>query len=164
MYLFHPALVCSSGTIALTVKWTRTVMYLGHCACPRQLNMNAASRLKTSHIQVMVTSGYLFFPACFPPCLPLFGRENPFSCRRLCFLNAPLFHKFKLKSYHEQTSRQPSANQMYWWLLTYILAGAATFANIFRYLCSRSIFAWHLACLAFYLVTQLVVCVALRSR
>lgn len=138
-----------------------TVMYFGHCACPRQLNMNAASRLKTSHIQVMVTSGYLFFSHL----LTAFRWTEPVLMSPASLLKRTTFPQIQAKISPRANFKtafcEPNGLMA---VNVYASRRLQRFANIFGFLCGRSIFAWHLARLAFYLATQLVVCVGLRSR
>lgn len=151
----------SAGISARTVKWTRTVMYFGHCACSRQLNMNAASRLKTSPIQVMVTSGYLFFSHL----LPAFRWTEPVLVSPASLLKRTTFPQIQAKipprANFKTAFCEPNVLMV---VNVHASRRLQRFANIFGFLCRRSVFAWHLVRLGFYLVAQLVVCVGLRSR
>lgn len=94
----HTWALCSSGrSRQRTANGCRR-----HCACSRQLNMNFASRLKTSHLQVRISSVYYFdgyFSLAYRSSV-VCCRGNSYFYRRFCVLNAPLFHKFHLKSLH----------------------------------------------------------------
>lgn len=110
--------------------------------------MNAASRLKTSHITgkdnvSLLLVSYLSFAY---PSSVLSGRGSYYSCRRLCVVNASLSHKLKLKSL-QQSPRQP-ADQMNLWLVTFMLAGAATLANTFHWVALVSLIMCTASCLS----------------
>lgn len=88
-----------------------------HCACSKQLNMNAASRLKTSHIQVRISPVYLLVKSRIV-CLPLLGPLCVVEvilthCRRLCVFKSIRFF-LKLKSLHvNKLQERLPADQMH---------------------------------------------------
>lgn len=118
----------------LSYAQTRTETDWRHCACARQLNVNAASRLKTSHIQVRITPVFLLsshVSSAYQTSV-LCGGADSSSRRRLCVLNASLFHELKPKSPHINKLQESlrDLTLMNLWSVTFMLAAAATLASI----------------------------------
>lgn len=131
----------------LSCAQTRIETDWRHCACARQLNMNAASRLKTSHIQVRITPVFLLsshVSSAYQPSVLCGGGESS-SRRPLCVLNASLFRELKLKSPHINKLQESLRDLMKLLTVTFMLAAAATLASIFflnTLFCCLSLFAW----------------------
>lgn len=95
----------------LSCAQTRTETAWKHCACARQLNMNAASRLKTSHVQVRITPVFLLSCHVSPAYQSsvLCGGGACSSRRRLCVLNASARPRIEAEiSSYQQTPRKPA--------------------------------------------------------